>query len=93
MKILYPQQNAYNNAYSQFVFDNADHNVNTIDGRNTFHPMGGIPHSSVTSNEFINILSLRTPSQEIGRFGKIDLEIFHKPTRSGMENIIVQDLD
>ncbi|CAH2218497.1 jg2186 [Pararge aegeria aegeria] len=94
--LAHPQQNVYNNAYTQFVFDNADHNVNTIDGRNTFHAMGGIqivtPHTSVTSNKFINRLSLRTPSQEIGRFGKIDLEIFHKPTRSGMENIIVQDL-
>lgn len=28
--------------FSQFVFDNADHNVCTIDGYNTFHYMGGI---------------------------------------------------
>lgn len=31
--LAHPQQNVYNNAYTQFVFDNADHNVNTIDGQ------------------------------------------------------------
>ena len=29
-----------NDAYVQFIFDNADHNTNTIDGLNTFHAMG-----------------------------------------------------
>lgn len=28
--------------FSQFVFDNEDCNINTIDGKNTFHCMGGI---------------------------------------------------
>ncbi|KMQ84700.1 hypothetical protein RF55_17294 [Lasius niger] len=29
-------------AFGQYVFDNADHNVCTLDGLNTFHSMGGI---------------------------------------------------
>lgn len=29
-------------SYVQYVFDNADFNVSTIDGHNTFHQMGGI---------------------------------------------------
>lgn len=28
--------------FCQYVFDNADHNVNTVDGLNTFHVMGRI---------------------------------------------------
>ena len=28
--------------FAQFVFDNADFNINTIDGKNTFHSMGGV---------------------------------------------------
>lgn len=42
-------------AYIQFVYDNADHNTCTIDGKNTFHAMGGImvatPSSSVVSKK------------------------------------------
>lgn len=41
-------------AFTQMVFDNADINVRTLDGRNTFHAMGGIicasPHDSVKKN-------------------------------------------
>lgn len=29
-------------SFGQYVFDNADHNVCTLDGLNTFHSMGGI---------------------------------------------------
>lgn len=32
----------HKNAYVQYVYDNADHNVCTLDGFNTFHSMGGI---------------------------------------------------
>nr|CAI5850447.1 unnamed protein product [Callosobruchus analis] len=30
------------NAFVQFVFDNTDHNVNTMDGHETLHCLGGI---------------------------------------------------
>lgn len=40
--LLYPQHKVNQNSFSQFVFDNADFNINTIDGYNTFHTMGGI---------------------------------------------------
>ena len=30
------------NKFAQFIFDNADFNVHTLDGHNTFHSMGGI---------------------------------------------------
>ena len=41
------------NSFTQFVFDNADFNVATLTGYNTFHTMGGIacvtPPGSVDS--------------------------------------------
>jgi len=37
-------------AYIQFIFDNADHNTCTIDGKNTFHTIGGIMVVTPTSS-------------------------------------------
>lgn len=37
--LLYPQPQVSRNSFSQFVFDNADFNISTIDGYNTFHSM------------------------------------------------------
>ena len=40
--------------FTQFVFDNADFNVATLTGHNTFHSMGGIacvtPHGSMNNS-------------------------------------------
>lgn len=37
-------------AFTQFVFDNADVNVRTLDGFNTFHAMGGIACITPSAN-------------------------------------------
>lgn len=37
-----PERSISESAFSQFVFDNADFNINTLDGFKTFHAMGGI---------------------------------------------------
>lgn len=43
------------NAYAQFIYDNADHNTATLDGKNTWHVMAGCkvitPDSRVTSKK------------------------------------------
>lgn len=53
--VLYEDKPDFSQCFSQFVFDNADHNVHTLDGFKTFHSMGGIhcvtPAGLVTSNE------------------------------------------
>ena len=52
--------NLSNVSYVKFIFDNADHNTNTIDGLNTFHVMGEImcvtPSSAVSSDKMIEKL-------------------------------------
>lgn len=40
--IMNPPRLVINNAFVLFVFDNTDHNVRTLDGRKTFHCLGGI---------------------------------------------------
>lgn len=39
--IMHSPLEIYDDAFSQFVFDNADFNTQTLDGH-TFHAMGGI---------------------------------------------------
>ncbi|XP_043269016.1 uncharacterized protein Nepl16 isoform X1 [Venturia canescens] len=69
--------NIVSDTYLQFVYDNADHRTATIDGKNTFHCMGGImcvtPTSSVQFNNNVPRLS-RTFSKDIsGTFGFLPL--------------------
>lgn len=40
--IMDPPNIHIENAFVQYVFDNTDHNVQTLDGRETFHCLGGI---------------------------------------------------
>ena len=69
-----------NDSNVQFIFDNADHNTNTIDGLNTFHAMGRImcvtPSSAVSSDKMIEKLKQIPTSQNLGKFGYIPLKNF-----------------
>jgi len=49
--IVHPQKCNYVGSIINFVFDNADHNTCTIDGRDTFHAMGGT--KCVTPSSFV----------------------------------------
>lgn len=55
-----PPQIVLEDSFSQWVHDNADVNVDTIDGSITWHAMGGLqcitPHSSVRSEARISRL-------------------------------------
>lgn len=37
-----PKQIVSNHAFVQFVFDNTDHNISTLDRKKTFHCLGGV---------------------------------------------------
>ncbi|KAG8196501.1 hypothetical protein JTE90_012317 [Oedothorax gibbosus] len=59
-------------AFCQLVFDNADFNVNTIDGHGTFHAMGGI--------------ACVTPFEAAGKMGKLaewTVQPVQEPARRG----------
>ncbi|CAG9823916.1 unnamed protein product [Phaedon cochleariae] len=84
-------------SFLQFVFDNADFNVRTLDGLNTFHSMGGIksvPSESTTGSEHekpIPRLTKVPPAETVGELGVIPLRTYQK-SQGGLRNVIVEDL-
>ncbi|KAJ8684887.1 hypothetical protein QAD02_020680 [Eretmocerus hayati] len=70
-------------AYVQLIFDNADHNTNTYDGRRTFHYMGGLvsitPGSSVQTSDHFDRLKQKMPAPVIAATNTIPLVQYTKP--------------
>lgn len=85
-----------NEAFTQFVFDNADFNVNTIDGNNTFHCMGGIqcitPRCIMPPSNRIFKLQEMPLSTKITVSNNIPIKVFHKIGNS-FKNMKVLDVD
>ncbi|KAE8743484.1 hypothetical protein FOCC_FOCC010907 [Frankliniella occidentalis] len=83
------------NVLVQFVFDNADFDISTIDGLNTFHVMGGIkcitPATSV-SLEFTVPRSSGYQKVDVALHGSIPLANYKPPPESGFQKITVEDL-
>lgn len=67
-----PQDQKINGTFLQYVFDNADHNINTIDGRNTFHAMG--------------VIEIATPLNLVKSSNRIE-KLKKSPLRSTLVNL------
>ncbi|KAJ8869862.1 hypothetical protein PR048_028871 [Dryococelus australis] len=87
-------------SFSQFVFDNADLNVFTLDGYNTSLAMVGIkcvtPASSAQRCSKISRLTKLATSNECGRLDITPLEIFHSIPNiqgGGLDNFVVEHLE
>ncbi|XP_053373150.1 uncharacterized protein LOC123533634 [Mercenaria mercenaria] len=65
--------------FLQFVADNVDHNIRTLDGHNTFHGMGIIACSTPGSSVHIQIPRCDISSNELSALGKIDIKYFKGP--------------
>lgn len=65
-------------SFVQFVYDNADFNVDTLDGKFTFHNLGGImiitPKSMVHPREKIERLAKIPTAEDTARVVDIPLE-------------------
>lgn len=81
--------------FNQFVFDNVDFNVCTIDGLNTLHAIDGIrcitPSNSLEKGADIPRLKNIALSQGVGRLGIISLKTFQK--RASLENVVVRRIN
>lgn len=81
--------------FSQFVFDNTDFHVCTLDGLNTFHSMGGIqcitPSSSVERGTRIPRWTNIPTSKFCGELGVLPEEIYQK-IAGGVKHIIMENL-
>lgn len=82
--------------FSQQVYDNADFNVHTIDGYNTFHVMGGIsciaPKHAIAPNQCIPRLKLIPPPEVSGSFGAVPVIPFERTKPEGLAEIKIKDL-
>ncbi|KYM95812.1 hypothetical protein ALC62_13539 [Cyphomyrmex costatus] len=93
-----PEQfNISGDKFVQFIFDNADHNVNTLDGHNTFHAMGGImavtPWQAFSSCKTIQRLNKIPSAEDIGKFGFIGLKQYERKGSAGLQSVVVENPD
>lgn len=93
--LLYPQPDVAPNSFSQFVFDNADFNISTLDGYNTFHTMGGIqcvvPTNAVLWNKRIEKVKKAVTAETISNIESVPIITYEKSTNAD-DKIEIQDL-
>ncbi|KAK6191205.1 hypothetical protein SNE40_002943 [Patella caerulea] len=65
--------------FFQYIADNADHNINTLDGYNTFLGMGIIAAISPGIRNKLQIPSSFASNKEIAERGKIFIKLFKSP--------------
>lgn len=83
------------NGFTQFVFDNADFNVATLTGHNTFHAMGGI--ACVTPPSTVDKAPIKRrmqplPAELAGTFGQIPIRTYSKPIVSALQAVIIEPM-
>lgn len=80
-------------AFIQFVFDNADFNIRTIDGNNTFHNMGGIKIDTPKIHKTKDVRVKRSNEKPLQISGRMKILTYTKPQKKGLTQINVRDLD
>lgn len=84
-------------AFIQFAFDNADVNVNTLDGENTFHEMGGMmvitPETAVMPDKAIPRLKKNVPANTIGSYVVSQIKQSNARKNAGLSNIKITDVN
>ncbi|XP_044760396.1 uncharacterized protein LOC123317849 [Coccinella septempunctata] len=85
------------NSFTQFVFDNTDHNVSTLDGHETFHCLGGIKVSTPDYNieyEGCSKKLTKMPSASVLASQKqIKIIPFNSTNPDGLKNVVFVDVD
>lgn len=94
--IHHPQESISSESFCQYIFDNADFNISTVDGWNTFHSMGGIKcvtpaHTHLSSSKVKRLKSV-PPQDEVGQLGVLELEAFDSIGCNSLQQITVEDL-
>lgn len=83
-------------SFMQFTFDNADVNVNTLDGENTFHEMGGImiitPYSAVLPGKNIPRLKNYVSADKIASYDLPEVKQCNVRKNAGLSTIPITDV-
>ncbi|KAJ8893155.1 hypothetical protein PR048_005738 [Dryococelus australis] len=81
--------------FTQFCFDNADFNINTLDSNNVFHCMGGIrctTHSSAINVSFNPRISETPKSSDITAVRRFNIFKYKNPISSGLKDNEINQL-
>ena len=75
----------------QYAADNVDHNVRTLDGKNTFHGMGIIATVTPKINDSRSMIGRKTDvtSEEISRVDRINIH-FYSPSKNVINSVIYE---
>ena len=77
--------------FVQYVADNVDHNVRTLDGNDTFHGMGMIATVTPGTKTSSPILRMKVTISDIEKVGRIPIQ-YHREESFGMNAVIYQKL-
>lgn len=92
-----PQRKKLESAYIQHSWDNADINIRTLTGHQTWHSMGGLecitPHSSAIVTGNLKRDTQALPAKELGKFGSLPLKTYIQPNTNGLRLLKVTSID
>lgn len=78
--------------FAQYVYDNADHNAQTLDGKNTIHVSAGIaalhPPSALGTDSPVPKLPR---AAEVASFGNVPLKVYHG-CGSSLKSVVYEDV-
>ena len=81
--------------FLQYIFDNADFNIRTIDGHGTFHSMGCIQRSTPASNSGSVGATKRvlTPPKAsvIGSYAEVPIKPYTQPPSKALSKLTIKD--
>ncbi|XP_053402974.1 uncharacterized protein LOC123550249 [Mercenaria mercenaria] len=78
--------------FLQYVADNADHNVCTLDGHGTFHGMGMVACSSPGSNVELPIPRADMSLTDLSRISNINIKYFKDPDNGMSDEFYFRDI-
>ena len=81
----------YPSQFVQYVADNVDHNIKTLDGNNTFHGMGVIAAITPEIKKSNAILRVKVTPRDIAAVGRVPIQ-FHKDESLGMTTVTYEKL-
>ena len=83
--------------FHQFVFDNADINIHTLTGSDTWHVMGGIaastPASCEPSEPTIQRSTQVRAAMQLGQFSQIPIQRYRKARGAGLKTAFIGPLE
>jgi len=79
----------YSTQFVQYVADNVDHNIKTLDGNNTFHGMGMIAAVTPGTKASSPISRVKVNSDEIASVGRVPI-LYCKENAVGMTTVRYQ---